>query len=70
MLLQAPGDVLDNCDDLVVRGPAALSVSIAVGAALNLMTSDEYIRHSVIKQLLADGLAVNLSSEQPTEVYQ
>lgn len=63
-LLQAPGDVLDNCDDFVVRCPPALSVSIAVGAALNLMTADEYIRRALVERLLADGLAVDLSPEK------
>jgi hypothetical protein len=70
MLLQAPDDSLENCDQIVVRCPSALSVSIAVAAALNLMSTDAYVRRAVIERLLADGLAVNLSPELPREVYQ
>jgi hypothetical protein len=69
MLLQAPGDTLDNCDQLVVCCPASMSASIAVAAALNLMSADEYIRRALVEKLLADGLAVDLSLEQSAEGY-
>lgn len=62
MLLQAPGEVPDN-DCFVVRCPAALSVSIAVGAALCLLTVEEYCKQAVIEKLLSDGLAVNVTPE-------
>jgi hypothetical protein len=67
MLLQAPGGVVDN-DSFVVRCPAALSVSIAVGAALNLVTAEEYCRRAVIEKLLSDGLAVEVTPEPSTGV--
>lgn len=64
MLLQAPGDFLEDSDGFVVRCPVSLSVSIAVGAAISLMTVDEYIGRALVEKLMADGLAVDLSPEQ------
>lgn len=69
MLLQAPGDVLDNCDQLAVCCPTSMSASIAVAAALNLMSPEEYVRRALVEKLLADGLAVDLSPEQSAEGY-
>ena len=68
MLLQASGDLPDN-DSFVVRCPAALSVSIAVGAAMSLISVEEYCKRAVIEKLLSDGLAVEITPEPSAGVH-
>jgi hypothetical protein len=68
MLLQAPADLADN-DSFVVRCPAALSVSIAVGAAMTLVSVEEYCKRAVIEKLLSDGLAVEVTPELSAGVH-
>ena len=68
MLLQAPGDVLENSDETSFPCPSSLSMSIAIGAALSLMSPGEYCRIAVIEKLMADGLAVDVTSANSPQV--
>lgn len=55
------GDALRKSENyftgnLQIRCPKVLPVAIEKGAALNLMSSSEYVRRSIIERLKADGI--------------
>lgn len=63
MLLEAPGDVLDQSDQLTFRCPPALAVSIEVAAAMSLVPVDEFIRRVLVQYLVDEDMAVDLTPE-------